>query len=339
MADQETQAASSPATQTDGDFSLYQKTENAKEIAVLRGELREAPAEKSAPEESATSETPKEAVTPAPEEGASPPAAEAGKPQEIPEKKGKSGAEQRILQLLAEKKQLQEQLANLKPAEPPKAVATPEATAGKPADPMPTEEDTNPDGTGKYPSYPDFVRALIKWEGRQEQARIAQETKKAEREKQGKEMVEGWQERVAEATKRHPDYAEVALAEDLPLPQGSVPDAYVLESEHGAEVLYYLGQHRDELDRISSLKDKWGNANPIAQVRELAKIEFSLSPNGQTPPVKKVTNAPRPIANLATGSTVPEDEEVAALKEGGESGFLKYQAAANARELRALRGR
>lgn len=340
MAEQETQAASSPAIETDGNFSAYQAEQNAKERAAFRGELPAEPKSEKTTEDSTPSDTQKDAVVPAPEEGASPPAAEAGKPQEQPaEKKGKSGAEQRILQLLAEKKQLQEQLANLKPAEAPKAVATPEATAGSPADPMPTEEDTNADGTGKYPDYPAFIRAVVQWENREAGRVQAKATEKAQQEKQAKDIGDDWGRRVNEAKKRHPDFEEVAFVPTLPFAQGSAIDALLFESEQGAELLYHLMTHRDELDRILEVKDRWGRPNPFGQLRELFKIEFSFSPNGETPPAKKVTNAPRPAANLGTGSTVPEDEEIAALKEGGESGFSRYRAAANARELNALRGR
>jgi len=332
MADQETPAASSPASSdvlaglTTEQYGKYQMT----------GELPEPEAvEKAAAGESATPDTPKGAVRPA-EKAAEQPA-EAGKPQETPaEKKGTPGLDARLAELLAKNKILTEQLTRLqRPAEPSKAVAISESTAGKAEHPQgipkPTLEDMNPDGSTKWSTYEDFADARAIWNAEvriaADRLRQAKEAAKAEIEKRNKEVAEGWKGRVAEATKRHPDFVEVALDSNLPIPEGSVLDAFFLESEQGPEVLYHLATHREELDRIAKL-------NPIAQARELVKIEISLTPKGETPPAKKVTSAPPPPTELGSGKTVPEDDATAAVKEGD---FATFMAKENARELAASR--
>ena len=62
----------------------------------------------------------------------------------------------------------------------------------------------------------------------------------------------------------------------------------MLESEHGAEILYHLAKHPAELKRIAAL-------SPVSAVREVGKLEAALAkpsaPENGTP---KITGAPKP---------------------------------------------
>jgi len=289
----------------------------------LTGNLPEPPKkEVAAPSEPPAKEAKSEV---APEKATEPPVSEPGKTQESTEHK-ESGAEKRIKQLLSRNKELQDQLAKAQPAEKGVAVAVPPAE--KPGARVEAAQEPTPEA---YETYEEYVRALtdhriasaIKAD-REAQAKAA---KQVEIEKQNQVIAEGWQKRVAEATKRHPDFVEVALDTTLPIPVGSVIDAFLLESESGSEVLYHLGQNPDEITRIAALK-------PIAQARELVKIELTLS--GQPiPPARKITSAPPPPTEVSGKATAPADEAAAALERGD---FASYRRTMNARELTSQKG-
>lgn len=258
-------------------------------------------------EESSTSETVEEPETA--EKEAEP--APAVKTQEAARKF--SPAEARIKELLAESKVLKARLERLeKPApQEPKAVA-------EKAEPK--AED--------YETVDAYLKALtdhrvseaIKLD-RQERA---QEAQKAEFEARQKETIDKWNNRTVEARKKHADYDEVALDPDLPIAEGSVLDHWVLESDLGAEVLYYYGQNPEELGKLNAMK-------PIAAAREIARVEFSiLNPKeeAESKPAKaKVPQAPPPPSEVSTRGAM--DPIAAALANGD---FATYARLKNAEE-------
>ena len=67
----------------------------------------------------------------------------------------------------------------------------------------------------------------------------------------------------------------------------------IKESEMGPEIAYYLGKNPKESHRIWDL-------SPLAQAREIGKIEASLTAN---PPAKKASSAPDPITPVRRGTT------------------------------------
>jgi hypothetical protein len=76
-----------------------------------------------------------------------------------------------------------------------------------------------------------------------------------------------------------------------------------MESEQGAELLYHLQTHPDEIRRLAALP-------AVHQLRELARLEDKLVPA----PAKTITDAPAPPRTLGSKSTIASDEEAAALK-------------------------
>lgn len=117
-----------------------------------------------------------------------------------------------------------------------------------------------------------------------------------EQQKQFDTTVSTHLSREEQAREEYDDYDDVALADDLPVTQEMA--LVIVESEIGPKVLYWLGQNPREAARISQL-------SPLAQAREIGKIEAALSVN---PPVKKVSQAPDPIRPVGARSTTPKYE-------------------------------
>lgn len=76
-------------------------------------------------------------------------------------------------------------------------------------------------------------------------------------------------ERLAEGTKKYPDFVEVLDKAGLRSNAYTEMVDSVLDSDNCADLLYHLGNNKAELTRISQLSDK-------AQVRELGKLEARI---------------------------------------------------------------
>ncbi len=83
------------------------------------------------------------------------------------------------------------------------------------------------------------------------------------------------------ATKKFPDFLDVVTSDELPGLQGTPAFNAMLESDLGAEVLYYLGKNPARAHQLVAL-------SPIGQVREIGRIEAALQSG------KIVSSAPPP---------------------------------------------
>lgn len=90
------------------------------------------------------------------------------------------------------------------------------------------------------------------------------------------------------ATKKFPDFLDVVTSEELPGLQGTPAFEAMLESDLGAEVLYYLGKNPARAHQIAAL-------SPIGQVREIGRIEAALQSG------KIVSSAPPPPETVGSG--------------------------------------
>ena len=77
----------------------------------------------------------------------------------------------------------------------------------------------------------------------------------------------------------------------------------IKQSENAPDIIRYLNDNRKEIDRIKVL-------NPIAQVRELVKIENKIM-NPTNTEAKNITQAPKPVktVNASKGAIVSVDDE------------------------------
>jgi len=99
-----------------------------------------------------------------------------------------------------------------------------------------------------------------------------------------------FQAKVDAAKDRMPDFDRV-FTPDLPIT--SFTADFIADSDRSAEIAYFLGQNRAEAARIARLSEG-------QQGVELARIEARLS---TAPPVRKVSQAPQPVATLQGGSS------------------------------------
>ncbi len=165
--------------------------------------------------------------------------------------------------------------------------------------------------------------AVNKDRDEQRQAAVQDEAKK-----QNQATEQSWRSKESAAKANHPNYDEVVTPEVIDsIPERSTLDAFILEDEQGAEVLFHLGENRDEIGRIAALK-------PFKAHEALLAIKSSLSEK-KAPPPKKTTAAPAPGREITGRATPPGDEEAEAVKSGD---VAKYMQEANKRELRERKG-
>src|SRR5437867_4433559 len=174
----------------------------------------------------------------------------------------------------------------------------------------------------QFTDYSEYVEALSDWKTDQKIAaweakrQEAEQARAAELDRQ--RLTKSWTERVTAAKAKYPDFQEVALESDTAIPQGSLIDAWILEDETGADVLYYLQQHPDEVQTIL-------NQSVLQQAKSLALLaqRFNGSPSRTaaaatgSAPAPSSTPTPRPPNPVRTGplrtGDEPPDEEIASL--------------------------
>lgn len=140
------------------------------------------------------------------------------------------------------------------------------------------------------PSSPVEVPSLDNFESPEAYAdalatRKAQELlQRQEAERQQAQTLEAYHDKEEEARSKYDDFEQVAYNPRLPITE--VMAQTIQASEIGPDVVYYLGSNPKEADRIARLA-------PFLQAKEIGRIEAKLV---DSPPVKKTTSAPAPIA-------------------------------------------
>jgi hypothetical protein len=215
--------------------------------------------------------------------------------------KGRGGSRQRrIDRLTRENEELKRQLAGAqappakpqdKPSEPAQA-----AVAGKPK-----LED--------FKSLEAYQEALTDWKF-DERDRIRKEADtRTAAENAVRTEQEQWTAKEKAARKAHDDYDDVIDTVVIPAGPGvrSARQA-MLEDEHGAELLYYLGKHPKELERIAGL-------SPASAVLAIGKLSATFdTPATETNGKPRITGAPKPPPPSGragkTASDDPNDPDV-----------------------------
>lgn len=256
-----------------------------------------------------------------------------------PQKRGKTKEDtaRRFEQILTENKTLKQRLEALERSVTPPAPAASDKPTSQPAaaaKPEPKIDDVDAQGQPKYKTLADYLAAVRQWDKDQLLTEVETRSTKQQQERARQEQLrivnEGWNARVEKARTKYADFDDVALNPDLPIKEGSVADAFVLDSEHGAEVLYYLGQNPDVLATLAKL-------NPMRQAKALFEIEakFAKASSAGTP-AKTVTSAPRPPHEVGGKGTQSPDEVEHAVKEDDQAA---YAAAANRRDIARRKGK
>jgi len=280
----------------------------------------------------AQEEKPAEAPAEKPAEAPPEKPAEAPKPAEEPQPDVKA--------LEAENKRLAAELETLRKS--PASVSAPKGD--EPPKPKRHDLDSKT-GLPLYATDEAFEEARDKWvfekASRETRTTIAKEQAEAKAAEQNKIIERRLQNSLEIAQKKHKDFADVLKLETKDgktvfnadavkaIKNNGVLDAWILDSEVGAEILYHLCKNPDEVQRIQAL-------GPFAAARELTKMELQLSESSapakpEEKPAAPVKVPPSPAASIGGKATGPVDEEAAAVEAGD---FSRYKKAADAEEHR-----
>lgn len=107
-------------------------------------------------------------------------------------------------------------------------------------------------------------------------------------------QIDVFQTKVEAARERMPDFDQVFTDRT---PVSEVATDFIVDSERGAEIAYWLGKNPTEALRLYNLP-------PVKQGVELARLEARLS---AAPQARKVSQAPAPVPTLG-GSSAPAEK-------------------------------
>jgi hypothetical protein len=157
--------------------------------------------------------------------------------------------------------------------------------------PEPQKATTEPK-LDQFATYEEYVAAVADYRVEQRFQRLEQERQAEEAVKQKAEVQTGFQQKASEFKAQTPDFEEVAYNPSLPITD-VMADA-LNYAEKGPQLLYHLGKHPEEAQRIAELSVR----SPVAAAIELGKLEERLS----LPQPRTTTQAPPPIRPLSGGS-------------------------------------
>ncbi len=163
----------------------------------------------------------------------------------------------------------------------------------------PAKVEATPAGAPKpeskdFDSYEAYIEKLTEWNIDQREAAKQRKAAEESQAQAAKAQKESWDKELAAARERYDDFDEVALSDTLPINQATY-ETIVNAGKDGADLAYYLGQHRDEAAAIFKLSP---TATMLALGKMLAKISADETPETQKPAA--VTRAPKP-PKTATG--------------------------------------
>lgn len=108
-----------------------------------------------------------------------------------------------------------------------------------------------------------------------------------------------WKQRESEFAKSKPDFVEKVYrqpSEGGPRITESMLEV-ILESEMGPEVAYHLAENVEVSEAIARM-------SPVAQAREIGRIEARLEAKAKAPPPPPVSKAPPPVKAIEPGEAV-----------------------------------
>lgn len=130
------------------------------------------------------------------------------------------------------------------------------------------------------------------------------------------------EKRVTAARRELTDWDEVmaAAAEDPVIPAPETVE-FIVESEYGPQIGYYLAKNPDEHDRLNRLSG-------VKRVAELARLEDRVKPQAAPAPApKRVTAAPAKLSETRGNAAVTNMDPAAAARQG----YAAWKAADTAR--------
>ena len=143
-------------------------------------------------------------------------------------------------------------------------------------------------------------------------------------------IEEAYHDKEEEARTKYDDFEQVAYNPRLPI--SPVMAETIKASDVGPDIAYYLGSNPKEAERIFRL-------SPILQAKEIGKIEVKLA---SSPPTRKVTNAPAPIAPVtarSSGSASYDTTDPRSTKTMSTSEWIEAERQRQIRKWEAQRNR
>ena len=199
-------------------------------------------------------------------------------------------------------------------------VTKPEPKPAKVESTGPTPEDTNEDGSEKYPLGefdPRYIRDLTRFTINEEREAIkaaeAEEETLREMESQREALNQNWVEKLGPAQERYPDFQEkgqnlVQTFENIDQAYGEYLSSTLMSMDYGPDVLYYLANNIDEATKIV-------NMGATKATIALGRLESKFADADVEKQAKrpKVSNAPIPPptnkGSAAVNVGVPDDTD------------------------------
>ncbi len=278
--------------------------------------------------------------------------------QELP-KKGAGSMSHR--ELRARVRELEAKLADgarvLEPVVEETVIEEPEAKPEEKVRARPKSDDKNEKGEAKYKTWEEYEDDLLAWNTektiRALDERNAKLTEKQQIETVNKTIEQSWRERVEKSRELHEDYDEVALdAKNGPgslIQPGSIVDEWLMDSENGAELLYYFGLYPEELLKFADVDKNFGstptNRRAVAR-RALVRLEDKITASSrpkekpESEPEKEapVKRTPKPTTEVGGRGNKMPDPVLAAVAGGTDADTGRYIDEMNRREIRAKFG-
>jgi len=143
-----------------------------------------------------------------------------------------------------------------------------------------------------------YSEAQVRHLAEKKASEILEQRAKAE---QHERLREQFDERTEKAKERYVDFA--AVVENPLLPVNEAMAEFIMDSEHGPDVAYYLGKNPAKAEQIAQL-------SPVRAARELSRIEAEIAARPKASPSK----APDPITPVGTrgkaaASPLPSDDD------------------------------
>jgi|ERR1035441_7311549 ATP-dependent 26S proteasome regulatory subunit len=142
----------------------------------------------------------------------------------------------------------------------------------------------------------EYLQKMIDYRLAEDRRIREHERVKAKTDAANKRIEESWHERVETAKSRHADFAEVAFTKDLPI--SPVMDGFILDSDIGPEILYYLAQHLDDGKAIAAMLP-YKAARALVLIEKFLEHEYEqLSARPETPPEASIQTCQEPRQKL-----------------------------------------
>lgn len=221
--------------------------------------------------------------------------------------KSKGGFQKRIDRLIKHSATLEEQLVAAN-----KRAQDLEAKSGKVEEKPVMKLDGEPQREN-FESEVAYVKALTRWEVKQEMKEQREAEAREEQEAKEKEFVANYNKKAIEAQSKYEDWKEV-MSQDVAIPS-IVGDAIVHTIKNGPDVAYFLGKHPEVITEMLAAHPLEAVAMAVKISERLAGVKSEEKADDDTEvsaePEKPARKAPAPIKpdiGGTTRSSVPLDK-------------------------------